>query len=97
MSRDLEPLKVGHHPAKFGSKDIMVLVCHVISQDYVTKGSSNWVGVPLRQVAILLSLVVIGSLVLEIVISLSRDLARLGNQMKRLFKVLFKKLHRKNF
>ena len=36
-----------HHPAKFcghrysGSVDIMVLVCEVISLDYVTKGWSN--------------------------------------------------------
>ena len=38
--------KVSHYPAKFGShkqcssEDIMVLVCHIIQQDQVTKGSS---------------------------------------------------------
>ena len=39
-----KPLEVSHHPAKFGdyrhcgSGDRMVLVCHVISQELVTKG-----------------------------------------------------------
>ena len=45
-----EPLKVSHHPVKFGghwhcgSGDTMVLVCHVILQDHVTKGSNNYMG-----------------------------------------------------
>ena len=36
-----------HYPAKFGgdkhrgSGDIMVLICHVISQDLLTEGASN--------------------------------------------------------
>ena len=39
-----EPIKVSYHLAKFGghwhsgSGDIIILVCHVISQDHVTKG-----------------------------------------------------------
>ena len=43
-------LKVSHHPATFlghkhcGSGDIMVLVCHVISQDRMTKRWSNIMG-----------------------------------------------------
>ena len=38
------PLKVSYHPAKFGghihcgSKDVMVLVCHVISEDHEDHG-----------------------------------------------------------
>ena len=38
-------IKLGYHPVKFGGHrhsdngDIMVLVCHVISQDHVIKGS----------------------------------------------------------
>ena len=40
-------VKVSRHPVKFydyrycGSGDIMVLVCHEISQEHVTKGWSN--------------------------------------------------------
>ena len=43
-------LKVSHHPSKFGgrrhcgSEDIMVLVCHMISQDDLIKGSYNFLG-----------------------------------------------------
>lgn len=43
-------LKVSHHPAKSGDHkhggdgDIIVLVCHVISQDYVFKVSSDIMG-----------------------------------------------------
>ena len=39
-----------HHPAwfcrykYFGSGDKMVLRCHVISQDHVVEGSSNFMG-----------------------------------------------------
>ena len=41
---DGEPGKVYHHASAFGghrhcgSEDVMVLVCHVILQDYVTRG-----------------------------------------------------------
>ena len=41
---------VNHTPAKFdgckhrGRGDIMILVCHVISQDHVTKGSNSIMG-----------------------------------------------------
>ena len=41
---------VSHHPTRFGghrhnrSGDIMVLVCHVILQGCMTKGSSNVMG-----------------------------------------------------
>ena len=46
-----EPIKVSHHLTKFGSHrycgsgDLMILVCHVIFQDHVIKGSRYfWVG-----------------------------------------------------
>ena len=41
---------MSYHPAKFGghkhsgSRYIMVLVCHVISEDQVIKGSCNFMG-----------------------------------------------------
>ena len=38
-----EPLKVSPQPVTFGGST-MVLVCHVILQDQVKKGSSNFVG-----------------------------------------------------
>ena len=39
-----EPVNVNYHPTNFGghrycgSRDIMILVCHMISQDHVIKG-----------------------------------------------------------
>ena len=42
-----EPFMESHHPAKcgnrrhWGSGDIMVLVCHVISQGHLIKGSCD--------------------------------------------------------
>ena len=64
---------VSHHSAElggqrqFGSGDIMVLVCHVILQDNVTKESCNFMDEsPLRSVTILLSLIWIGTVVLKI-------------------------------
>ena len=64
---------VSHTTATFGShrhrgnKDIMVLVCYVISQDHLTKGSSNIIGRhPSREVTILSRLVVIDNVVVEI-------------------------------
>ena len=45
-----KPLKVSQYSAKFsgyrhcGSGDIMVLVCQIISQDHVIKGSCNFMG-----------------------------------------------------
>lgn len=45
-----EPIKVNYHPVKFsghrhsGSRDIMFLVCHVIVQDDVIKGSCDYIG-----------------------------------------------------
>ena len=49
------------------SGDIMVLVCHVISQDHMTKEWGNIMGrSPLWQVTILPNLVVIGTVVVEI-------------------------------
>ena len=66
-------LKVSHHPTKFGCyrhsgiEDIMILVCLVISQDQVIKGSCDFKGKsPSRQVNILPSLVVIGARAAEI-------------------------------
>ena len=45
----------------------MILVCHMISQDQVTKGSSNIMGgSPSCQVTSLPSLVAIGIVVMEI-------------------------------
>ena len=43
-------MKISYHPAKFGghrlsdSSDIVVLVCQVISQDHVIKGSCDFNG-----------------------------------------------------
>ena len=55
-----KPLKVCHHPTTFGghrqygSGDVMVLVCHVISQENVMKRSYDFIGrTPSRQVTIL--------------------------------------------
>ena len=68
-----EPLMVSHDPAKiggyrqYGSKDMMVLVFRVISQDYVTKGSSNLMCVSCsRQVINLPNLVSISTVVVGI-------------------------------
>ena len=78
-----KPLKVSHHPAKFGGhrlcgiRDIMVLVCHMISQDHKIKGLCDSMGIILsRCVTILQRMVVIGTLVVEKYFSLSRDLLR---------------------
>ena len=76
-----EPFKVGYHPAKSVSHrhsdnwDIVVLVCHVVSQDHVIKGSCDFIGrSPSRyHVTTLPSLMAIGTLIVEIVFSLSRD------------------------
>ena len=61
------------HLAKFGgygycsSGDIMVLVCHVILQDYVANGSGNFTGRSAsREATILPGLVAIGTVVVEI-------------------------------
>ena len=45
----LEPLKLSHHPAKFGGHrhcdhGDMILICHVISQNHVIKDQYNYVG-----------------------------------------------------
>ena len=53
---------VSQTPAKFGSKrhrgsvDLKVLVCHVISKEHKTKGSSNIVGSPSMMITIFSSL-----------------------------------------
>ena len=50
-----KPIKVGQHPAKFGgqkhtdSGDVVVLVCHVIFQDQVVKGSWDFTGMSLSR------------------------------------------------
>ena len=45
----------------------MILVCHVILQDHVIKGSYDFIGrSPLRLVKILPGLVAIGTLIVEI-------------------------------
>ena len=61
-----ERLKVSHHPAKLGDhwhsgdRDIMILVCEVISGDHTTKGSCELIArSPWMQVTILPSLMVI--------------------------------------
>ena len=64
-------LVISHTPPKIGgcrhcvSIDIMVLVCHMTFQDHVTKGSSNMGRSSSGLVTILASLVVIGTLVVE--------------------------------
>ena len=56
---------IGHRNC--GSGDIMVLACHVISQDDVTKQSYDFMGRSLsKQVNTLQNLVAIATLVLEL-------------------------------
>ena len=64
---------VYHHLAKFNghryctSRDTMFLACHEIKQDHVIKGSDDYSNnCPLRLVITVLSLVVIGTIVVEI-------------------------------
>ena len=66
-------IKVRYHPAKFGGDSlsgsglIMILICHLISQDHVIKGSCGFMGgSPLWYVTTLLSLVAIGIVEVEI-------------------------------
>ena len=65
-----EPFKVSYHSAKFsgrrhcGSGVTVVLICHVISQDHVMKGSCDFIG--RKKVTILSSLVATGNLTVEI-------------------------------
>ena len=66
-------MKVSYHPANFGghrqcgSRDIMVLVCHVISQDHLINGSSDFVGRSTsKQVTTLQNLVAIVTLAVEL-------------------------------
>ena len=68
-----EPLKVGHHAAKFcdhrhsGSEDTMVLLCHVISKNHKIKRSCDFLGrIPSRIVSTLPSLVTISTVKVEI-------------------------------
>ena len=94
-----ERIKVSCHPVKFSdcshsnSDDVLVLVCHVISQDHVIKGScdfmerSSW-----SELTIPPSLLAIDALIVEIIChvidSLSRDLARPHDQrVKRLYRL----------
>ena len=62
-----EPIKASYHPPNFGdhshcgSGTIIILVCHVISQNHVIKGSSEFLGrSPSRKVTTLPSLMAIG-------------------------------------
>ena len=76
----LKFLIVSHHLAKFcghracGSsdttnEDIIVLVCHVISQDHVIKGWFDFISrSPSRKVTILPSLVAISNVVMEMIL-----------------------------
>ena len=66
-------MKVSYHPANFGghrqcgSGDIMVLVCHVISQDHLINGSYDFVGRSTsKQVTTLQNLAAIVTLVVEL-------------------------------
>ena len=70
---DFIGIKIIYYPTKFGdhsytgSGDIMVLACHVISQDHVIKVWCDFiVASPSRYVNILPSLVVIGTVIVEI-------------------------------
>ena len=70
MTLSLEPVKVSQHPAKFGdhrhsgSGDIMVLICHVISQGHVMNWSYELKGRnPSRKATLLQSSVAIATLV----------------------------------
>ena len=64
---------VSRHPAKFGghwncdSRDIMLLICHVILQDHLMKEQGNFMGRnPPRLVTILPRLMATGTVVVEI-------------------------------
>ena len=66
-------IKASYHPAKFGgysysaSRVIMVLVCHVILQCHIIKGSCDFIGgSPSWYVTTLSSLLVIGIEIVEI-------------------------------
>ena len=68
-----EPIKIIHHSAKFGvhmhssSGDIMVFATHVTLQDHVIKESCDFMSrSSIKQVNLSLSLVVIGTTVVEI-------------------------------
>ena len=59
MSRHLS--KFGG-PRPYGSGDITVLVCHMISKDHMIQGSCDFIGgIPSWNVTILLCLVVMGT------------------------------------
>ena len=69
---------VSFQSASFGgyrhcsSEDIMILVCHVILQNRVIKGSCEFMGkTPSRQVTILPSLLIIGTVVVEMFVTWS--------------------------
>ena len=92
---------VSQHPAKFGSKrqcisgDVMVLVCHMTSQDHVIKESCDFMGEsPLRSVTNLSILVAISTVVVEVCLSLLKSRikhARLNPILKKycLFSLYF--------
>ena len=63
--------------------EIMVLICHVILQDHLTKGSSSFMGrSPSRDFAILSNVVAIGAVVMENnSFNLSGDPARPSDEM----------------
>ena len=88
----LEPLKESYYPSKFrshihcGRRDIIVLVCHVISQDHARKQPFDFRGrKPSRQVTKLQSLVAIVTLGVKLDFSLPRDSARLLDQKVKWF------------
>ena len=65
-------LRVSQSPAEFGghrhccNRGRVALVCYVSFQDYLTNGSSNFMsGSRSRYVSIVLSLVVIGTMIVE--------------------------------
>ena len=58
---------VSHQPATFGSEDIKILGCYMISQDYLIKGSCDFMDrSPLRWINILSSLVTICTVVVKL-------------------------------
>ena len=84
-------LKVSHHPIKFGGHthcyigDIMILVCCMISQDHIIRGSCAFIGSgPLTWIIIVSRMVAIDALIVEICFCLTHGLVGLHDQSVKL-------------